>query len=186
MLKVGGVLRVVVPDLEQAAKMYLDSLQTAKAGGDLDNHEWMTIELIDQLSRHESGGEMKKALLKEVIPNEEFVRSRVGILVDEIRHFHTERISPLESSSTLWHKSHRKELSERKIGKFRNSGEVHRWMYDEVSLGRLLRTVGFTRIQRTTALVSDIPDWADVHSSLDVIEGKVRKPESLFMEGVKE
>jgi hypothetical protein len=68
-------------------------------------------------------------------------------------------------------------------GVFRNSGEIHRWMYDRYSLRRLLEQAGFIDVRICRADESRIPDFNSYN--LDVVEGKVRKPVSLFMEGIK-
>jgi hypothetical protein len=57
-------------------------------------------------------------------------------------------------------------------------------MYDRVSLKRLLEESGFTRIRVCSAFESRISGFASF--GLDVINGAVRKPDSLFMEAVKE
>lgn len=66
---------------------------------------------------------------------------------------------------------------------FRSSGEVHRWMYDSFSLGRLMRKYGFSDTYSCAATESRIPGF--VSYNLDTVNGKVRKPDSLFMEGIK-
>jgi hypothetical protein len=66
-------------------------------------------------------------------------------------------------------------------GFFRQSGEVHRWMYDAHSLRRALGGAGFVGVRRLGAQESGIPGFA--RYALDVDEqGRVRKPDSLFME----
>ena len=68
-----------------------------------------------------------------------------------------------------------------KEGWFRTSGEVHRWMYDKFSLGRVLEKAGFSNVVVCAPSVSRIPGF--ISYGLDVINGEVRKPDSLFMEG---
>jgi len=64
------------------------------------------------------------------------------------------------------------------------TGESHRWMYDEYSLGALLSNVGFKDIQGTDYSTSRIDGWAQF--GLDVNEdGAVYKPGSLYMEAIK-
>ena len=70
-----------------------------------------------------------------------------------------------------------------RIGQFRMSGEIHQWMYDRYSLSKLLKEVGFEEIKVRTAYESDIENWRTYQ--LDVVNGKVRKPDSLFMEAKK-
>ncbi|HWS87103.1 MAG TPA: methyltransferase domain-containing protein [Pyrinomonadaceae bacterium] len=85
-LKPGGVVRVAVPDLERAARVYLQALEKAEGGDDAwrDNYDWMMLELYDQTVRERSGGEMAAYLLQEEIPNKEFVIGRVGVEAERI------------------------------------------------------------------------------------------------------
>ena len=68
-------------------------------------------------------------------------------------------------------------------GLFRDGGEVHEWMYDRFSLVRLLRRHGFTEVRPASAFESRIPRFEQF--DLDVKDGRVRKPDSLFVEGTK-
>jgi SAM-dependent methyltransferase len=60
-LRPGGLLRVVVPDLELQARAYLAALDEARAGqpGAADRHRWALVELYDQVTRRTTGGEMQ-------------------------------------------------------------------------------------------------------------------------------
>jgi predicted SAM-dependent methyltransferase len=69
------------------------------------------------------------------------------------------------------------------IGKFRLGGEIHQWMYDKYSLSRLLAKHGFSLIEEKDAYHSNIPDWNSF--GLEVTEGQVRKPDSIFIEAIK-
>jgi hypothetical protein len=68
-------------------------------------------------------------------------------------------------------------------GLFRISGEVHKFMYDKYSLGRLLKKVGFKEARKINASESGIKGFYKYN--LDAVKGKIRKPDSLFMEAVK-
>jgi len=70
------------------------------------------------------------------------------------------------------------------IGRFRLSGEVHHWMYDRYSLGRLLIAAGFRNPVVQSATTSLIPNWTSFH--LDTLpDGRVIKPDLFFMEATK-
>jgi hypothetical protein len=56
-------------------------------------------------------------------------------------------------------------------------------MYDRYSLTELLKDCGFKNIEVVNAFESKIDDWS--RFQLDVVKGEIRKPDSLFMEGVK-
>ena len=66
---------------------------------------------------------------------------------------------------------------------FRQSGEIHQWMYDRVSLRQLLTEEGFVAFSVCTASESVIPDYASYE--LDAKDGKTLKPDSIFVEAQK-
>jgi predicted SAM-dependent methyltransferase len=173
-----GILRVAVPDLECIARLYLQSLEGAKAGSSasIARHEWMTLELFDQMVREESGGEMGKYWQQNPMPELEFIIARMGQeVVQNIQV--SERKSSKRRRSDAFRHSYRS-------NKFRQSGEVHKWMYDAVSLKRLLEETGFESCKSRQAMESDIPLFTEC--MLDVTaDGKIRKPDSLFMEAWK-
>ena len=69
------------------------------------------------------------------------------------------------------------------MGVFRDSGEVHQWMYDRYSLKRMLEQAGFVNVKICTANESRIAEYE--RYSLDVSSGIVRKPDSLYVEASK-
>lgn len=211
-LNTNGIIRIAVPDLEIIVKEYLQNLQMALNGDKeaKNNYEWINLEFFDQMVRNESGGEMKKYLYQSVLINEEYVFKRIGLEGKNIResffkkHQGTKnkkkQIQPettifkllLNKCKVVISKVKRfiqkcsltnEELKALKIGQFRLGGEIHQWMYDRYSLTELLRKVGFKEIKVCTAFESDIKDWETYQ--LDVINGEVRKPDSLFIEARK-
>jgi predicted SAM-dependent methyltransferase len=189
-----GIIRIAVPDLEQLAHQYANSLQAVLADPSLLNHanyEWSVIELLDQMAREVSGGEMLKYWKKPVIVNESVVTARLG---DEFLRFRKTYIADDPQAirrQTLYERLKRFFFSKLKVntrdletGRFRQGGEVHKWMYDRYSLPYLLNYTGFIEIKVQTAFNSSIPDW-EQFIELDVKDGKVRKPDSLFIEGRK-
>ena len=180
-----GILRVAVPDLERQAALYLENLQSALAGDPLgqERYEWMTVELIDQLARqHADGGEMFKYLCRDPIPGLEFVIQRLGYEITS--KLDTIRTCVRDGLTTQYIDELRAAATPEKIGQYRTSGEVHLWMYDRYSLGRLLAAAGFGGITTQAPAASFIPGFERYH--LDTLEdGSVRKPDSLFMEARK-
>ena len=173
-LRPGGILRVVVPDLEQIAKLYLHYLQKAVKGCEISGNrrDWMVVELIDQCVRHRSGGAMLDWWLEDPMPESSFVKARVGGDVLE----HLDR--PTKDAIL---KGRQAPLSEEEIGRFRSSGEPHLWMYDRYSLGQLLIQAGFCGINVMSAVQSAIPKFNGFF--LDITEsGTQRKPDSLYVE----
>ncbi len=203
-LEPNGVLRIAIPDMEVIAKNYLKFLtenienptDTSRA-----NYEWTLIELFDQMVRNESGGEMKRFLQRKNLPNKEFIRTRSRD-AEQIM----DGVSKSGSGLSKWQKFKRMRLSVKlyligqtirqvffgrimlgrkfyKIGSFRHGGEVHNWMYDRFSVCELLRDAGFSDIIIKSADQSSIANWQSF--GLDMKDGQVYKPDSLFVEATK-
>lgn len=202
-LKPGGIVRIVVPDLERIAMLYLETHDRAWRGDKSakTDYDWMKLELLDQLVREQSGGQMGQFMTDPQIRNSEFVRSRVG---DEYRicrnsdATHRSRTGlPWISRIAQWTRTMRESICRRFVsimlgptaesalseGLFRSSGEVHRWMYDRFSLRDICGRIGFVHFQIRSACDSQIPGFERYH--LDVVNGEVRKPDSLFVECTK-
>jgi predicted SAM-dependent methyltransferase len=178
----GGVLRVVVPDLETIARLYLKNLEGALAG-DAEaarRYEWLTLELMDQMVREQSGGEMLKYWQLNPMPVEKFVVERTGREVLEfIESYRASARSGLAAAPAAYQSPKMEEVE-----KFRANGEVHKWMYDRWSLRILLERTGFREIKICAAGESQIPGFARYCLDLNA-DGTVRKPDSLFMEARK-
>lgn len=193
-LKPGGVLRVVVPDLEGIAKAYLASLEDARRGDARAeaNYDWMMIEMLDQLVRSSSGGEMASYLSHPSLPNEDFVAERIGTdIQDAIRQESRAPVSPARAAKQGLMKIRNSVLgtffgrhyAAYALGRFRMSGEPHQWMYDDFSLGRQLWQAGFERIEAASATSSRIPDFE--RYGFDINKDKPRGRSSLFMEACR-
>lgn len=120
------------------------------------------------------GGEMLKYWKQSPMPAEDFVVSRLG---DEVLKV----IRNVQKSKTP---TSLKEPTIQEQVEFRSKGEIHQWMYDEFSLGRLLVEVGFVGVERQSANQSNISDFNSYELDL-MPDGKIRKPDSLFMEAYK-
>lgn len=201
-----GTIRVAVPDLEGIVNAYLQALDMALQGDEqgIQNYEWMMLEMYDQVVRQRSGGSMFEYLKRSPLPNESFIRQRMGgeaaRILEGIR-----RIDPQPFVSY----SHFQRLRSRLLGlprklrsavlkallgrdahdmlsvaRFRSSGEIHQWMYDRYSLKGLLESAGFTDAKRVGPTESRIPDWTSYNLDTDP-DGTVYKPDSLYMEATK-
>lgn len=180
-LRPGGVLRVAVPDLERLARTYLELLEAAQAGDERAavRYDWIVLELFDQMVRNVSGGAMRAWWEREPMPAEDFVFERVGSEArDCIAALRAARAArPAEAPQAP-------PPDALAIGRFRLSGEVHQWMYDRHSLGRLLLAAGLRDPVVRQARESAIPGFSGYLLDLEP-DGAVRKPDSLFMEAVK-
>lgn len=209
-LKPGGILQVVTPDLENLAKNYLMLLEqniNAQTEESAANYEWILLEMYDQTVRNQKGGDMGKYLRRPVIINEKFVMNRIGLQGRNIRDHYLNnfpgsnkkpsitmiisilnpekwwkalKIVRFKALTLLLTKCERKYLQ---IGKFRLDGEIHYWLYDRYSLSKLLETCGFKEMRIKTPIDSDISDWGMY--ALDVKDDQAYDPTSLFMEARK-
>lgn len=177
-LRPGGILRLAAPDLEGAARAYLQALEAARLGEpEADaRHEWMTVELVDQLARHHSGGEMLEFWRRDPVPALDFVLERMGAQARESILALRQAPKPAPRQDA--------DISPQEVGRFRLSGECHQWMYDSHSLGRLLVAAGFEAVRPVAASESDIPDFGRYHLDVEA-DGGVRKPDSFFLEARK-
>ena len=208
-LRPQGILRVVVPDLESIARMYLYSLKKVSNGLSewADNYQWMLLEMYDQTVRNQPGGEMVN-FIKQNPYNQDFLIKRCGVEIKNIIFAQSQQTTtkPLHEDNKfkkilkhiyrlLRYPDYRRkaiikqilqpiELEALKIGQFRQCGEIHQWMYDSYSLCVLLNQCGFKGVVQRNATESYIDGWN--RYNLDTEEdGTIYKPDSLYMEGVK-
>jgi len=204
-LKPGGVIRLSVPDLEAIVRAYLKALDEVALGNTQReaDYDWMMLELFDQMVRSRPGGKMADRLSSQWIPNKDFIVSRIGLAAehywrgnapgDEKSVFNRLREKNMPWFMTRVRNDIARILARLVAGKkafqafdeglFRHSGEIHKWMYDHYSLNRLLTRHGFVETAVCKAGVSRIPSYNGYE--LDVVRGRVRKPDSLFMEAIR-
>jgi predicted SAM-dependent methyltransferase len=187
-IKPGGVIRVVVPDLEQIARLYLATLAQAAQGDEKaqQRYEWIILEMFDQMVRNYSGGEMYEYWKQNPMPVEDFVIERFGSEVlsalATLRNSSDASPNPRPGPETSLNLETK--LDPVQIGQFRLSGEIHQWMYDRYSLGALLTATGFDNAKVCQANESAIPDFDRYLLDIEA-DGTVRKPDSLFLEAQK-
>jgi hypothetical protein len=75
-----GGIRVVVPDLEQIARLYLATLAQATQGDEKvqQRYEWTMLKMFGQMARDYPGGEMFEYWKQNPMPAEDFVIERLG------------------------------------------------------------------------------------------------------------
>lgn len=201
-LKDGGVIRVVVPDLENIVNEYLTRLKENLVNPSKDATEayhWAVFELYDQVVRNKSGGLTTDYYLKNKLFENKYVNKRTGIRWAKARENENEttlqkinRVSNeigrfnffVAALRIIKQKALNFFLGEKyRVGSFRLGGEIHYWMYDKFSLSELLKEVGFKEIKVKTAYTSDIMNWEKYE--LDVKGNTLYDPTSLFMEARK-
>lgn len=201
-LQPGGVLRLVVPDLENMAREYL----AMRAAGEHEKADFVVLELIDQCVRLESGGEIGR-LYRQVAakpsanaaPMIDYIRARTG---EDLRKSSApdcvrggahklRRISAAALRSRLERAWIRLCLFALPAA-FRAQnvslaamGERHQWLWDFHQLKTALDAAGFIEVRRRTANSSAKADFPFYPLDLDA-DGRPRKgAESLYVEAEK-
>ena len=208
-LRPQGILRIAVPDLEQIIRSYIFTLEQALAGSQeaADNCNWLLLELFDQMVRNQAGGYMAAYLRQPHISNEAFILKRLGTEAKNlIEAGHQMQQTPQSSDSwikrtfrpayrILREANYRRETFLKlilrssdyqalQVGRFRQGGEIHQWMYDRYSLKLILEQCNFIQIVQCTATTSYIADWSSFNLDTEP-DGSIYKPDSLFMEAIK-
>jgi predicted SAM-dependent methyltransferase len=193
-LKPRGILRIVVPDFENIVREYLRNLEN----NEFEKAEFNTIELLDQCVRSKSGGTLSawrgRAELNEDFRN--YISRRTGYIYkkhssEDIKtRRQRSRIPRVTRTKLQW--LYCKFLTRlmpewfvQNHVNFTNTGELHKWVYDEMSLSKHLFGVRFSQVIRVSASESQIANFP--HVPLDIDEnGNIRKgAESMFLEAVK-
>lgn len=206
-LKPQGVIRVVVPDLEDLCQEYLRVLHQPDSDPEkADRYRWIVIELLDQLVRSETYGEMGKFYLElnqnqaknhnENLKNlRDYVQSRIGEIPntdplsiswsDRFKAFLPENIGTTLSYAYLQLVSALLPPNLREMVLIQTTiGERHRWMYDTYSLGKLLNTVGFSEVRVMDHQKSAIPHFNE--DGLDINpDGSAYKANSIYLEALR-
>ncbi|MBA3480342.1 MAG: methyltransferase domain-containing protein, partial [Pirellulales bacterium] len=169
-LKKGGVIRVVVPDLEGICRLYLAYLDDLVNGNEAQEfrYDYTLLELFDQTTRDAPGGELRAAWQSLRPEHRDYVLSRHGkeaeTVLSRIEGHANAAANQASTAALLSRRRLRKLLKKSRAaaaaaavrllmgqqglrsfrqGVFRNSGEIHRVMYDRFRLPRLLASHGF-------------------------------------------
>jgi hypothetical protein len=201
-LKVNGVIRIVVPDLEQTIREYLRILDLPDPDEDKQrSYEWIKIELLDQLVRSSHEGNMGRYIRAVAASGDSrmltYVRSRTecagGVSASEIPKSLSQKLKgmtreKLTTKMIYWYLAVIKQLIPTHIRTMvvNNSaiGERHRWMYDRYGLGLLMKETGFIDVSFRRFNESAIVGFAEEH--LDANEdGSSYKNVSIYCEARK-
>src|SRR5262245_57057141 len=192
----GGLVRIVVPDLENVCCEYLrilDRIETSELAR--RQYEWIILELLDQLTRTRSSGMTIQYRAKLLATNDtemiQYVKSRTDTIpwVNPARSFgerlQSLTLNKLKTKLIYLYIAAVKQLfpSHLRSAIVDNSriGEKHRWMYDRHGLSLLLKRCGFTDIVFLSATRSQIPNFNEDFLDIEP-DGQVYKPNSLYCE----
>lgn len=189
----GGEIRLVTPDLENICKKYLEILEQVKETEQKfeGKYEFITIELLDQLTRNCRGGLLGEYLNREDI-DKDFVQERLGLVFENSHMSLMEKIKKqpvkaLKRGTEMvlckifgWTDFYKKWA----IGNFHFSGEVHKWVYDSYSLEKLLIEAGFSKVVITQCNISKIENFEKYNLENHHI-GQSKISNSLYIECIK-
>lgn len=151
-----------------------------------EKYEYIVIEMIDQMTRMESGGEMLQYWQKETC-DENYVKYRTGFPAEynerpTIVGVQKWKMKVKNMFRAIMQKTYWGQVILQ--GRFALSGEQHKWMYDSYSLKKILSENGFKNISIMIYNQSKIKNWENY--KLEINEnGEEYKPNCLYIEGVK-
>lgn len=193
----GGLMRMVVPDLEYTLRAYLETLSAVRQGwagtGQPENApapaspspaeklEWLQIELLDQLVRTSPAGRMGSFWASSTEPMAAYIESRLGQELPRAARQPNTVVPEKPLSLPVFGAEESEYMLE---------GERHQWMYDSCSLARLLAEAGFTDIRLVSCTESALAAFTYPQFSLDTLpdaagQPQPRKRDSLYMEARK-
>ncbi len=156
-LRESGILRIVVPDLENICKEYLKILSNIEKEGYQKKYEWITIELLDQIVRTESGGEIGKLYKNKAVQRDKlmakYIKNRVGVDINSSVIQKSLKITPRKIKEFLLYRyvffirGLLPKLVRESLFLKTSIGERHVWMYDKYSLGEKVKKFGFEDIK---------------------------------------
>ena len=197
----GGVLRLVLPDLENMVREYLAMRET----GEHEKADFVVLEMVDQCVRRESGGELGRFYRQlRANPNAntdsmmDYVRERVGedlrAAVDpkiargvqfKLRRLFSALRGRIERYwLRLWILALPAAFRTQNVS-LAGVGERHHWLWDFHQLRQALESAGFTEVQRRTANSSGIVDFPFHPLDLDADDRPRKGAESMYVEARK-
>ena len=199
-LRPGGIIRVVVPDLESTCREYvriLDAYETDDLAR--RQHAWILIELLDQMVRNRPSGmvpDFKNQIVEqrdhEIITyvqnrtqNTPWAQPTQKAFLDRLKSLYPAKVK--EKLLYFWVRLVRM-LLPKALRKFAIDdtplGEKHRWMYDRYSLRSALEAVGFDSLSFKSHSTSDIAGFLDAQLDSHA-DGSPYKNNSIYVEAVK-
>jgi predicted SAM-dependent methyltransferase len=203
-LEPGGVLRLVLPDLQEMASSYL----RYREAGDHVRADFLVMEIIDQCVRRTAGGELgrfyRSLRVESLVDQAEmnaFVRERNGEDLEAQAASPQKPIMKLRwgelalLSYRLCNRLQRAWLQLWLLGLpavFRSQnvslasvGERHHWLWDFYQLQQALEVAGFTAIERCSAQTSAIANFPFYPLDVDAECNPRKGVGSMYIEAIK-
>jgi predicted SAM-dependent methyltransferase len=192
----GGILRLVLPDLEELCQSYL----LHRKNNEHDLAKVVLLEMIDQCVRRQSGGQLGQLYSrlgtlssqnKKII---EFIHYRTGedILASAQERSKSRNINFLRSMRTRLEQAWIRLVVSLLPKAFRSQnvslaavGERHHWLWDFHQLHKLLAETGFASIARCKADISSFVGFPFYPLDLDKTGAPRKGAESMYIEAQK-
>jgi len=196
-LKNGGICRVVIPDTEKICIEYLERLKkciSKPTEKNIKNYKWIELMLIDQMVREKPGG-----LMLEILKTGDFDMKYVKLWTgDEFFDYCHDSSSKIVKQQNFIRSTMKKLLSKtpKDLALFlftkmrfliynanpQKTGEVHKWMYNRLTLKLLLEKHGFINFSINKFDKSKIEYWERYNLDKSIYGNFPRKPESIYVE----
>ena len=195
-LKKNGILRVVVPDLENLCREYLAILEKTKIDKSFnEKYEWIVIEMLDQMTRVKGGGKMLDYFTKLQTRNNhqisKYIFNRIGYKIESKNKKQYKKITFSRIKNKILY-TYLKLIRLLIPNQFRNLmnlnipiGEKHLWMYDKHSMYLLLEHSGFKEIKVKLFDTSEIKDFNNYYLDRELGGNPYKGVSSLYMEARK-
>lgn len=189
-LKTSGILRIVVPDLENICREYIKILDSTPHSF---KREWIVVELLDQMVRSHSGGEMQniynRLLSSDNLDYKQYVYERVGEKIEKKEHHCHKKELAFSNIKNKILKMYLFAISKlipkdiRELVFVQTSiGERHLWMYDQYQLTDILNKVGFSEIKFKAYNDSEIPAFNSYLLDVNIDGSPYKGVSSLYCE----
>ena len=201
-LRPGGVIRIVVPDLEESCKEYLRILNMSDSdSAKRPMYDWIIVELLDQLVRSVPSGDMGPMMNQANSRGNDqlmaYIRSRTENKLDSFPLSRSssslagiKRLTPEKISTKLnyWYLKFIRMLIPAHLRSLvlieTRIGERHRWMYDRYGMKILFEDAGFFDCRMVRFDESSILHFNE--DCLDVNpDGTSYKNISIYFEAIK-
>jgi SAM-dependent methyltransferase len=202
LLKPGGVCRLSTPDLEEIAEEYLKQLKRGwedPAERNLMRFHWIKLQMLDQMVRERSGGDMWDAIVRGYY-DPEYGKERFGEAFEEfLPRPAAKRAAPgVVPSRPPWVRAIRRVAGRAyraAVARLqprpapaptdpRSSFEADKWLHDRLSLRVCLEQAGLRDCRVKDFRSSDIPGWDRFQLDKSKAGDHALEP-SIYVEGRK-